>query len=136
MPDFQLRLPSTYVTAGALSVSLLLVAKSLLSSSSNDDDSYPKPLPSPRTTLLPHLSAQEIADLPYAPDALPGARHVDTPYGSMRVYEWGPDDGAKVLLVHGISTPCVALAGVADGLVKRGKRVMLFGELMLRQAFL
>lgn len=64
---------------------------------------------SPRATLLPHLSEAEIANLPYPPDILPGARDVTSPYGTVRVYEWGPEDGRKVLLVHGISTPCVAL---------------------------
>ncbi|KAI9690500.1 MAG: hypothetical protein M1822_009463 [Bathelium mastoideum] len=87
----------------------------------------PQSIPSPRSTLLPKLSAQEIQDIPYPPDVLPGARDVDTPYGSIRVYEWGPENGRKVLLVHGISTPCISLAGVAKKLVDQGCRVMLFG---------
>jgi pimeloyl-ACP methyl ester carboxylesterase len=41
------------------------------------------------------------------------------------VYEWGPEEGRKVLLIHGISTPCIALGGVANGLVEKGCRVML-----------
>lgn len=66
-------------------------------------------------------------DLPYPPDCLPGSRDVDTPYGTIRVYEWGPEDGRKVLFVHGISTPCIAFAGLAKRLVEReGCRVMLF----------
>lgn len=44
----------------------------------------------------------------------------------MRVYEWGPEDGRKVLFVHGISTPCLALGGLANALVEKGCRVMLF----------
>ncbi|KAL2148213.1 hypothetical protein VTH82DRAFT_4981 [Thermothelomyces myriococcoides] len=44
----------------------------------------------------------------------------------MQVFEWGPAQGEKVLLLHGISTPCVALAGLAEALVGRGYRVMLF----------
>lgn len=43
----------------------------------------------------------------------------------MRVYEWGPEDGPKVLCLHGITTPCVSLGAVAHGLVERGCRVML-----------
>ncbi|KAI9376667.1 Alpha/Beta hydrolase protein [Aspergillus egyptiacus] len=65
-------------------------------------------------------------DHPLPLDALPGARDVPTPYGSMRVYEWGPEDGPKVLLVHGITTPCISLGGLAHALVDRGCRVMLF----------
>jgi pimeloyl-ACP methyl ester carboxylesterase len=41
------------------------------------------------------------------------------------VYEWGPEKGRKVLLVHGISTPCVSLGGVANALVETGCRVLL-----------
>ncbi|TKA32565.1 hypothetical protein B0A50_01673 [Salinomyces thailandicus] len=90
-------------------------------------------IPSPRQALEPLNSAtqnspdREKDDLPYPPNALPGARDVSTPYGSIRVYEWGPETGRKVLLVHGISTPCIALARIAQLLVEReGCRVMLF----------
>ncbi|KAL2392081.1 hypothetical protein ABEF93_001372 [Exophiala dermatitidis] len=86
----------------------------------------PTILPSPRTTRLPSLSDEEKSQLPYPPDVLPGARDVDTPYGSIRVYEFGPESGRKVLLVHGISTPAIALGAVAHGLADRGCRVMLF----------
>ncbi|KAK5135108.1 hypothetical protein LTR08_005633 [Meristemomyces frigidus] len=86
---------------------------------------FTKIFASPRQALQ-LLSAQDLDDLPYPPTALPGARDVDTPYGNVRVYEWGPEDGRRVLLVHGISTPCIALAGVAKLLVERGCRVMLF----------
>ncbi|KAK3720189.1 hypothetical protein LTR37_004013 [Vermiconidia calcicola] len=82
-------------------------------------------LRSPRKSLQ-LLSSQDPDDLPYPPDALPGARDVDTPYGNIRVYEWGSEDGRKVLFVHGISTPCIAFAGMAKTLVERGCRVMLF----------
>lgn len=83
-------------------------------------------LRSPLTTHLSRLTDDEKSRLPYPPDAFPGARDVHGPYGSIRVYEFGPKDGRKVLLVHGISTPCLALGGVANALVGRGCRVMLF----------
>lgn len=41
------------------------------------------------------------------------------------MYEWGPENGRKVLLVHGISTPCLALGSIANGLAAKGCRVML-----------
>ena len=81
---------------------------------------------SPRRALP--LTTSGIGDLPYPPDVLPGARDVNSPYGSLRVYEWGPEEGQKVLFVHGISTPCIALGALAHGLVERGCRVMLFGK--------
>lgn len=83
-------------------------------------------VPSARATLLPRISKEEAAALDYPPDALPGGRYVDSPYGVIRVYEWGPEDGRKVLFVHGITTPCIALGALAQGLVNKGCRVMLF----------
>ncbi|KAJ6187397.1 hypothetical protein N7519_002305 [Penicillium mononematosum] len=83
-------------------------------------------LVSPRSTVLPGISESERRKLPLPPDVFPGARDVASPYGSMRVYEWGPEDGPKVLFVHGITTPCISLGGVAHALVDRGCRVMLF----------
>ena len=80
---------------------------------------------SPRKALE-LLKGKDLDNVPYPPDALPGARDVDTPYGNIRVYEWGPEDGKKVLFVHGISTPSIAFARMAQLLVERGCRVMLF----------
>lgn len=42
------------------------------------------------------------------------------------MYEWGPEEGEKILLVHGISTPSIALADLGHKLVRKGHRVMLF----------
>lgn len=81
---------------------------------------------SPIKTILPKLSREEITSFPYPPDAYPGIRDVESPYGSLRVYEWGPEDGRKVLLVHGISNPCIALGAIAHGLADKGCRVMMF----------
>lgn len=82
-------------------------------------------IPSP-AGYVAALSDQEQRDLPYPPDALPGRRDVETPHGTIRAYEWGNEDGQKVLLVHGISTPCISLAGVAKNLAAKGYRVLLF----------
>ncbi|KAK0737557.1 Alpha/Beta hydrolase protein [Apiosordaria backusii] len=81
---------------------------------------------SPRETHIPKLTAEEIDALPYPPDALPGGRDVETPYGIIKVFEWGPEDGEKVLLLHGISTPCLALGNLGQELVRMGYRVMIF----------
>ncbi|KAF2653948.1 alpha/beta-hydrolase [Lophiostoma macrostomum CBS 122681] len=109
------------LAAGGLALSILLYSsRNVLGSDA------PKTIPSPLATLLPHLSEEGLKSLPYPPDALPGARDVDTPYGCMRVYEWGPEKGHKVLLIHGISTPSIALGKLAHNLVERGCRVMLF----------
>ncbi|KAF2834308.1 alpha/beta-hydrolase [Patellaria atrata CBS 101060] len=82
---------------------------------------------SPASSVSQHSELQ-LSELPYPPDALRGLRDVDTPYGRMRCYEFGPADGRKVLFLHGISTPSIALAQVAEELVESGCRVLLMGE--------
>ena len=60
------------------------------------------------------MTQAERDTLPYPPEgALPGAHDVPTPYGSVRVYEWGPEDGERVLLIAGISTPTLSLGDLA-----------------------
>ncbi|UKZ51369.1 hypothetical protein TrVGV298_005128 [Trichoderma virens] len=87
------------VTTTAVAATLLLCARSALW------PRWGKALPNPLKTAIPGRPKNEIEELVYQPDAFPGARDVDTPYGSIRVYEFGPENGEKVLLVHGISTP-------------------------------
>ena len=117
-------MPAVCLTLGALGISLGLAAVPLVRRSPT---TRPRPcIKSPRETLLPTLSKEEIAALAYPPDLLPGGRDVETPYGFIKVFEWGPEDGEKVLLLHGISTPCLSLATLAEALVAQGCRVMLF----------
>jgi pimeloyl-ACP methyl ester carboxylesterase len=112
-----------YFALGAVGISATLLVNSLLRTS---PDEIRPPVSSPLKTQLRHLSPTEIAALPYPPDVLPGGRTVDTPYGAIQVFEWGPEHGEKVLLLHGISTPCVALGTLAEELVRKGYRVMVF----------
>ncbi|KAF7714806.1 Alpha/beta hydrolase fold-1 domain-containing protein [Penicillium ucsense] len=114
------QLPLLAVTGASFTLGLLL--RSLFKGDTHKEAI----LASPRTRVLPHISEEEKRKLPLPDDVLPGGRDVATPYGSIRVYEWGREDGPKVLLVHGITTPCIALGGVAHALVDRGCRVMLF----------
>lgn len=113
------------LTAGAASLGLFLITRSVQGQGKRNPLEHV--IPSPLRSLS-QLSTTEVGGLPYPPDLFPGARDVDTPYGSIRVYEWGPEDGRKVLLVHGISTPCMSLGIVAEKLVESGCRVMMFGE--------
>lgn len=73
--------------------------------------------------------------LAYPPDAFPGGRQVKTAYGTIQVFEWGPEEGEKVLLLHGIGTPCVALGNMAKEFVSQGCRVMIFGMLRLQLSY-
>ncbi|KAI1307762.1 Alpha/Beta hydrolase protein [Xylaria venustula] len=86
----------------------------------------PQIIPGALTTSVPKLSKDELAKTAYRTDHFPGARDVVTPYGSIRVYEFGPEEGRKVLLIHGISTSCMTLADIANSLVEKGCRVMMF----------
>ncbi|KAI1779934.1 alpha/beta-hydrolase [Hypoxylon cercidicola] len=83
-------------------------------------------IPGPLTTSIPKLPKDEIDKIPYKPDFFPGARDVVTPYGNIRVYEFGPEDGRKVLFIHGISTSCMTLKDIAVPLAENGCRVMLY----------
>ncbi|KFG78665.1 alpha/beta hydrolase [Metarhizium anisopliae] len=77
------------------------------------------------STRASSLAPRKLAPS-YAPDVFPGGRDVETAYGTIKVFEWGPEDGEKVLLLHGIGTPCVALGDMAREFVRKGCRVMLF----------
>ncbi|KAH8675922.1 Alpha/Beta hydrolase protein [Xylariales sp. PMI_506] len=77
-------------------------------------------------SVVDALPEVEVSGLPYPPDVLPGGRDVATPYGSIRVFEWGPEDGDKALFLHGISTPTISLGDLGHELVSKGYRVMLF----------
>ncbi|KAJ9250096.1 hypothetical protein DTO207G8_6232 [Paecilomyces variotii] len=116
----QTRLPFFAVTGASFALGVYL--HSLLSRK----DDTPRILASPLSTLVPSLTEADKAKLPIPLDVLPGARDVLTPYGSIRVYEWGPEDGEKVVFVHGITTPCLAVGGIAHELADKGCRVMLF----------
>ncbi|KAI4863710.1 alpha/beta-hydrolase [Hypoxylon rubiginosum] len=83
-------------------------------------------IPGPLTTSIPKLSKDEVDSIPYKDDFFPGARDVVTPYGNIRVYEFGPEDGRKVLFIHGISTSCMTLKDIAIPLAENGCRVMLY----------
>lgn len=113
------QLPLLAVTRASFTLGLLF--RSLLS----DPQLETTVLDSPRKSVL-SVSDAVNREHPLPTDVLPGARDISTPYGSMRVYEWGPEDGSKILLVHGITTPCIALGGLAHALADRGCRVMLF----------
>jgi hypothetical protein len=117
----QTRIPVLTVTGASFTLGVLF--SSFLSKTRAGPDQI---LPSPLTTLTPFLSDAEKKALSLPPDVLPGGRDVLTPYGSIRIHEWGPEQGPKVLLVHGITTPSLSLGGVAHALVDKGCRVILF----------
>lgn len=77
---------------------------------------YPKVLKAPPKDNEP----------PYPANVFSGGADLETPYGRIHYYEFGPEDGKKLLLVHGISTPSPAWAYLAPFLVKAGYRILCF----------
>lgn len=81
------------------------------------------------------LTSDAQAPPPYRLDEFPGGRQVTSSYGTIQVFEWGPEEGEKVLLLHGIGTPCIALGDMAREFVERGCRVMLFGKFEIYELY-
>lgn len=117
---------ATQLAVAIVSVALALIARRTLFVTK--PKSLSKSIPSPRDTLLPFLTPRQVSALPYPPDVLPGARDVDSAYGVMRCYEWGPEEGRKVFLIHGDTTPAPMLGPIAEKLVDGGCRVLVLGE--------
>ncbi|KAJ4386454.1 hypothetical protein N0V93_009350 [Gnomoniopsis smithogilvyi] len=116
-----------FLSAGFFCLSAAILLRPLLLSSTRPPFSNSRRIiPSPRQSLLPHLTPSEITQLPYPLNALPGSRAVPTPFGLTHIFEFGPPHGERVLLLAGISTPCVSLSSLALALVDRGFRVLLF----------
>lgn len=71
-------------------------------------------------------AGNEKEDSLYPTDYYPGARDVETPYGSMRIYTFGPESGARILFVHGITTPSPVFTGILQEMAEAGYRVTAF----------
>jgi hypothetical protein len=121
------QLGSSYLKYGLSAGAAFFAASLLFKLSTIRNVPRQEPIRSPLKDITTSLSKKEQDNLPYPPDIFPGGRDVETPYGSIRVFEWGPEEGRKVLLVHGISTPAMSLGGLAEELAEKGCRVMLFG---------
>ncbi|XP_006456887.1 hypothetical protein AGABI2DRAFT_154349 [Agaricus bisporus var. bisporus H97] len=87
--------------------------------------------PSPPETLSLHPS---LASLPrhakswqiYPEDFYEGGSYVSFPQGRMRYWLLGPENGKKVVLIHGLSIPAIVWKDIAPRLVARGYRVLLY----------
>ncbi|KAK6614035.1 alpha beta hydrolase family [Botrytis cinerea] len=140
VPSHSLGIPIS-LFAGLATTSLLFLTlrdtcptthatKTILSKSTVDAKTKSQIIPSPLNPQVTALTHGEISTLPYPPDIYPGGRDIPSPvpqYGNTRAYEFGPVNGPKILLVHGISTPCIALHSLATALATtHGCRVLLF----------
>ncbi|KAL4076454.1 Alpha/Beta hydrolase protein [Scleroderma yunnanense] len=62
----------------------------------------------------------------YPEDFYPGGAYVTLPYGRVRYWMIGPENGTKVIFIHGLSIPAIIWKDVAPVLASRGYRVLLY----------
>lgn len=118
---------ATYFTVAITSVAIVLLARRTLFLKKPQifEQKYSLTTGHP-LTIIPY--SQSGLTLPYPPNVLPGPRDVDSPYSIRRCYEWGPEEGRKVILVHGDTTPAPMLGPIAEKLVERACRVLFLCE--------
>ncbi|EAU82658.2 hypothetical protein CC1G_12426 [Coprinopsis cinerea okayama7 len=87
--------------------------------------------PKPPAPIHVHSS---LASLPptsktwsiYPEDIYPGGAYADLPYGRVRYWLLGPENGKKVVLIHGLSIPSIIWKDVAPSLASNGYHVLLY----------
>ncbi|KAI0782541.1 alpha/beta-hydrolase [Abortiporus biennis] len=62
----------------------------------------------------------------YSEDFFEGGAYVKFPYGRVRYWLMGPEDGKKTVLIHGLSVPAIIWKDVAPQLAQNGHRVLLY----------
>ncbi|KAI0775860.1 alpha/beta-hydrolase [Trametes elegans] len=62
----------------------------------------------------------------YPDDFYEGGAYVKFPYGTVRYWLLGPEDGKRVVLIHGLSVPAIIWKDVAPKLAAKGHRVLLY----------
>ncbi|EJF66650.1 alpha/beta-hydrolase [Dichomitus squalens LYAD-421 SS1] len=62
----------------------------------------------------------------YPADLFPNGHYAPLLHGRVRYWIIGPEEGTKVVLIHGISTPAVTWTTIAPYLAERGFRVLVY----------
>ncbi|KAL4251450.1 polyketide transferase af380 family protein [Abortiporus biennis] len=62
----------------------------------------------------------------YPEEFYPNGAYFRSPWGKIRYYLLGPEDGVKVAMIHGVSVPSVAYTNIARRLAGCGFRVLLY----------
>jgi pimeloyl-ACP methyl ester carboxylesterase len=76
----------------------------------------------PRQLKAPQPTESE----PYPWNIYEGGATLQTPYGNIRLYELGPKEGKKVLLIHGISQPCPLWRLLIPKLIESGHHILCY----------
>ncbi|KAJ8517735.1 hypothetical protein ONZ45_g5096 [Pleurotus djamor] len=87
--------------------------------------------PSPPEPLLIYPSLESLPKAHSSWDIYPeefydGGAYVKFPYGKVRYWLIGPEDGEKIVLIHGLSIPAMIWKDVAPQLAEKGYRVLLY----------
>ncbi|KAK3806468.1 MAG: Alpha/Beta hydrolase protein [Benniella sp.] len=79
-------------------------------------------------SALPSLKsvARDIPDIAYPEDYYPGGQYVELSFGETHYFLFGPEDGKKIVFVHGLSTPASMYNAVARHMANNGCRVLLY----------
>lgn len=63
---------------------------------------------------------------PFNDSRIPGGAFVELPYGRLRYYLFGPENGKKIVLIHGIGFPTPLMPDFVNALAAKGYRVLAF----------
>ncbi|KZT74670.1 alpha/beta-hydrolase [Daedalea quercina L-15889] len=86
------------------------------------DTEHPFPVHPSMAVLPPDSRIREI----YPADFFPNGEYVQLPHGRTRYWLLGPEDGVRVVLIHGLSTPSVTWQHFGPYLAERGFRVLVY----------
>ncbi|KAF9002314.1 Alpha/Beta hydrolase protein [Cyathus striatus] len=108
-------------TLPLISLSLLVLLPPLykLSTTSQAEPLYVHP----GLSSLPRTSkSREV----YPEDFYEGGNYVKLPWGRVRYWVLGPEDGRKIVLIHGLTIPAMVWKDIATALAKQGYRVLVY----------
>ncbi|KAG1743636.1 Alpha/Beta hydrolase protein [Suillus paluster] len=89
--------------------------------------SFPRPPTAPIVhTSLAHLPSSSPSWNVYPEDFYTGGAYANLPLGRVRYWLIGPEDGRRVVLIHGLSIPAIVWKDVAPVLASQGYRVLLY----------
>ncbi|KLO14437.1 alpha/beta-hydrolase [Schizopora paradoxa] len=83
----------------------------------------------PDLQIWPSLEAQptdsRVREV-YPEDIYPGGGYANLPMGRTKYWLFGPEDGEKVVLIHGLTIPAITWKDIAPKLVEKGFRILAY----------
>ncbi|EKM59110.1 uncharacterized protein PHACADRAFT_25221 [Phanerochaete carnosa HHB-10118-sp] len=84
------------------------------------------PFPVPAIYSMESLNKDSPIRQVYPEDIYPNGDYYPSPYGRVRYWIVGPEEGRKVVLIHGIACPSIVWKDVQAELVSNGFRVLMY----------